>query len=96
MTYKYKIQSLYPKKYNTQQKTTYHILTPKYNTPNNHIHKYKLRSLYPTKYKLQNTNLKNTQPIPKPKYNTYTQNQKHVKEHYTLKNKDPNSPSNSK
>ena len=93
MTYEYEIQPLYPKKYNTKQKTTYHILIPKYNTPNNHTHEHKKRSPYQTKYKLQNTNLQHTQPISNLKYNTYSQNQKHAKQHYTLQTKDPNPPS---
>jgi hypothetical protein len=88
MTYKYKIRPLYPKKSNTERKTTYHILTSKYNTPKNHTQEYTIRSPYHTKHKLQqkHTNPQHTQSITKPKYNNYTQNQKHVKQH-------PNPPS---
>ena len=97
MTYKYKIRPLYPNKYNTQQKTTYHILIPKHNTSTNRmIHKYEIRSPYPTKYNIQQKiiNSQTTQPIPKPKYKIHTQNKKHRKHHPTLHNTDPNHPSN--
>ena len=54
MTYEYKIRPTYPNKYNTQQKTNYHISIPKYNTPNQRmIYKYKIQPLYPKKYNTQ-------------------------------------------
>ena len=93
ITYEYKIRPLYPNKYNTQQKITYIILIPKYNTPNNRmIHKYEICSQYPTKYNIQQqtTNPQTTQPIPKPKYKIHTQNKKHRKHHHTLPNHPPN------
>jgi hypothetical protein len=43
MIYKNKIRPIYPKKYNTNQKTTCRILIPKNNTPNyQKIYKYEI------------------------------------------------------
>jgi hypothetical protein len=98
MTYKKEIRPIYPNKYNTKQKTTFHILIPKYNTPNNRmIYKYEIRPPYPTKGNIQHkTTSQTTQPIPKSKYNIHIQNKNHRKYHHTLHIKYPSHPSNSK
>ena len=94
ITYKYKIRHLYPNKYNTQ-KTTYHILIPKHNTPNNHmIYKYEIRPPYPKKYNIQQKLLIYKLLNQYPSRNTSsTHNQKH---HHTLHNQNPNHLTNSK
>ena len=80
MTYKYIIRSLYQIKYNTQ--TTYPILIPKYNTPNNQmIHKYKIILTYPknTIYNTKTTNL-----ILKTKHNTLKYIQKKPRKNHQI------------